>query len=104
MHSMSSLRGKSCCRMCKHGLSGSFVSLNVSNMEVIMDCLNRDIMMILGSELLMALWVWGVGWRAVLSGVFCACFFVLISHESVHNVVCVSHIPLLLICSVVILQ
>ena len=44
-------------------VSGRLVSLNVSTVEAIIDCLNRD--MVLGNGLLL-----GWGWE-VLDGVFC---------------------------------
>ena len=53
---------KSCCfsGRCTHGVhvSGRFVCLKVSTVEVIMDCVNRDIVIVLGNELLMG---WGGG-------------------------------------------
>ena len=73
----------------------------VSTVEAIMDCVNRDIMIVTGSELLTDLQEWWVGVGAVLNGVICACLIMLVSHSDrgVQNVVDVSHFPLLLICS-----
>ena len=76
----------------------------MSTVDMIMDCLNRDIVMVWGNALLtddllllLIFFFWGGG--VVLNGVFCACLITLVSNRSVQNMVSVSPIPVLLICS-----
>ena len=81
-------------------VSGRFVSLKVSTVEAIMDCLNSDIVMVLSNELLTDLEVSGE-WD-ILCFSHHKCIIMFVSHTwGVQNMVYVSHTPQLLIFSAV---